>query len=672
MRLFPHSLRRGDYRATRSAARVLLLVCLTLPLVPTNLAAAQEPGAVAAPAAPGQQRPETFLWTGQGTAQRRRAPQAAKPAVPATAAAPAHTRPPQLAPAAPVPPPPPRVVTVVHRLSGWRLLSALAASAPPALELDDLPSATDVHTNVVAGFLSDDNRTVVVRLPRAEAAFGATILPSSSGGFFPQGVATGRSEFTLVLGDGQQVPANFVGLDSATGLSLLEAARPVSVGASGDEGHTEDPTVGQRVVLYAPAPVSPATPVARMAPAARPGPSGDEGVVYAGIGQAEARLTGVTRTPAGLPFAVTASAANLGPAWAGAVATDLTGSLVGIVAQTGAGGTQIVPVENMRRAIERVKATRSSVPQPWLGARGDAAFNAPLEFWVNQGWEPDRAFSLIKNKRGVLLTSVAPGTPAALAGLRPGDLIAGVGGRDVTTVQDFSQALKEQPLGSAVEFTVLRAPAQAPIRVPVQLSATRNPAVATAEAEARAARENLLALRAQLNAARAEQRRLAEAATTDAAVRATVLARLREVEVKLDAALRESAEAERRVFEARTRTLFDAQPLAPAALAEEFAKRPLLTVGIQALALTARGAARFKAQGGGILVVSVEPESPAEACGLHPGDVVETANGKAFTRAAFQQLLRDSLEGPINLGVIRSGEKKSVAFSFDCAADARK
>jgi S1-C subfamily serine protease len=350
----------------------------------------------------------------------------------------------------------------------------------------------------------------------------------------------------------------------------------------------------------------------------------------------------------------------------------MTGSLVGIVAQTGAGVTQIVPVETMRRAVERVKATRSNVPPPWLGARGDAAFNAPLEFWVNQGWKADRAFSLIQNKRGVLLTSVAPGTPAALAGLRPGDLIAGVGGRDVTTVQEFSQTLKEQPLGSSVEFTVLRAPEPAPVRVPVQLSATRNPALSTAEAEARAARETLLSLRSQLNAARDEQRRLGEAAASlDSATRAATLARLREAESKLDAALRESIEAERRVFEARTRTMFDAPALAPAALAEEFARRPLLAVGIQSLALTERGAAQFKARGG-ILVVSVEPDSPAEACGLHPGDVVETANGQSFTRAAFQQLLRDSLDAPITLGLVRSGEKKTVAFSFECAAGARK
>src|ERR1043166_2988515 len=79
--------------------------------------------------------------------------------------------------------PPPQVVTVVHRLSGWKLLNWLAASAPPTPELEDLPSTDDAHTNIVAGYVSEDGRTVVARLPRAEV--GLDSFPAPPPGLLP-------------------------------------------------------------------------------------------------------------------------------------------------------------------------------------------------------------------------------------------------------------------------------------------------------------------------------------------------------------------------------------------------------------------------------------------------------------------------------------------------------
>jgi S1-C subfamily serine protease len=664
MTLFRSDPRRDGRGAPRSHALAPLVVCLCLLLSHAVNAAAQESRAPAP--LPRENKVTAWFWFGQDSPGRMRAPRPARPPAPAAApsagrrrapSAPAAVRPqtPALAPA-PAPPAPARVVTVMHRLSGWKLLSLLAAGAPPALELDDLPTPSDVHTKVVAGFLSDDNRTVVARLPQAEVEIGFAAPPVPFG-FGPAGEASGLSEFTLALSDGRRVPLNFVGFDSATGLSLLEAARPVVAGAVAGQAPGADPAVGQRVVLYAPAPVTRAA----HAPPAAPRP--EDGVVYASIGRAEAFLTGVARTPAGRPYAVTARAGDLNPAWAGAVAADPAGSLVGIVSRTEAGLTQIVPAETVRRAVERVKAARSVVPQPWLGARGDSASNAPLDFWVGHGWNPERAFALIQNKQGVLLTSVAPGTPAALAGLRPGDLISGVAGREVRTVQDLSQTLTEQRLDASVEFTVLRAPEVAPVKVPVRLTGARDPALATAEAEARAARERLLKLRYQINVARAERERPAASAPTVIGAAPTALAP--EVEAKLEDAFREAAGAERRVFAARARMMFGDPALAPAAFEDELARRPLLTAGLQALALTPRGAAQFKAAGG-VLVVSVQPDSPAEWCGLRAGDVIETADGRNFARADFQKLMRDSWDAPVTLGVVRAGERVSLDFSLDC------
>ena len=67
----------------------------------------------------------------------------------------------------------PQVVTVVHRLSGIKLLRLLRrteASASGVTDLDERFAATkEMHTSVLAGLLLGDGRTIVTRLPQAEA-----------------------------------------------------------------------------------------------------------------------------------------------------------------------------------------------------------------------------------------------------------------------------------------------------------------------------------------------------------------------------------------------------------------------------------------------------------------------------------------------------------------------
>ncbi|MCA1593981.1 MAG: PDZ domain-containing protein [Acidobacteria bacterium] len=497
--------------SARSSRRGIITawpLCAVFLLFAAVPARAQEGSAPTAPPQPGEiqdRQPAT-------TAKRRpvAAPHikpvppsptaAATPSARAPQAAPAKPLPPGLlatptAPASPVaPPPPPRqVVTVVHRLCGWKLLTWLALTSPPSLEIDKFPTIADVHTNIVAGLVSEDGRTVVARLPQAEVELESMPEPQFPRGLFPEESKEELPDFMLVRADGTRVAAKFIGLDASTGLSLLEAAEPL-LSSRGDEGDTETPTVGQRVRLFAPA----QAPLA--ATRAQSGLAGDEGVIYLSMEQTEGLLTEVKRAPSGKAMQATAHASLISPAWTGAVATNSSGAPVGIVAQSGVGGTKIVPLEVMHGAATRVLARRASVPQPWLGARGDAATTFPISFWLNKGWKPELLLPLLQDKQGVLLTSVAPGTPAALAGLRPGDLVTRLGGREVRGIEDLSLLLRESSVGASIDFTIWRAKGTSPLNVPVVLSGTQNPALATAEAEARG-------LRAELRDARAVVRR---------------------------------------------------------------------------------------------------------------------------------------------------------------------
>jgi S1-C subfamily serine protease len=608
---------------------------------------------------PAAKPPQTGARRGVGGDETPRAQRpAAAATTPVAPAAPAQTAPPGRL-AAPAPLPPRQVVTVVHRLSGWKLLMWLATSGPPTLELDGLPTTADAHTNIVAGYIYEDGRNVVARLPQAEVELDSLPAPPALPSLFAaNGDETkAEPEYTLVTADGRRVEAKFVGLDASTGLTMLEAKEPLLPGMpEGDEGDTDDPTVGQRVRLYAPAlAVSPA-PVAGGAPQA------DAGFIYMSIDRKEGMLTELKRAPSGKLFSVVARA-NVSPEWTGAVAANELGEVVGIVSQSLEGETRIVPLANVRSACERVLKLRGSAPQPWLGVRGDAAFQSSLETWVSLGWKPEFALPHIKNHQGVFLTSVAPGTPAALAGLRPGDLIARVGPREVRSVEDLSQTLKEAGVGSKVDLTIWRSFEPVPLNLPVELKGTRNPALATAEAEERAVRANLLAVQQEIRDVRIDEQRLRS--DPGRAVEAELLrlsARLSAAEGRLEKLRAQVAATEAKVNAARAGS-GDATQQRPPVPGESYAAAARLEVfGLSAIGLTPRGAARLGARGG-LLVVVVRPESPADAGGVRAGDVIETVNGAPFGRLEFRRLLSAPDATPLSLGLVRDGTRLTIAFS---------
>lgn len=605
---------------------------------------------------------------------RQAAPRAPRPAQAPAAPAPpsplARTPAPRRAPVAAVAPPR-EVVTVVHRLSSWKLLTWLAASGPPALVLEELPTLADSHTNIVAGYVYGDGRSVVARLPQAEVeleAFGATQTPPSF--FAPAGSQLkAEPEYTLVTSEGKRVEAKLVGLDSSTGLALLEAGEsllpPVP---TGDMGDTTDPTVGQRVHLYAPIPAE-----ARPAPAARPAPPAPpaRGDIYVGIDQRQGRLTRLFRTPSGRLSSVAVDA-SVSPEWVGAVAANELGEVVGIVSQSREGETRVLPVAAVREACERVRKLRGTVPQPWFGARGDAAAQAPLRYWTEYDWSPEAARAFIEKRRGVILTSVAPGTPAALAGLRPGDLITSVGPRDVRSNEDFSMTLKEAGVGSVVDLTVWRALTPEPLRLSVELKGAKNPALATAEAEERGLLANLNVSEREIQEMRAAEARLKAQPAARTAELANFARRIAVAEGRV-ARLRRQLQQTREVLGGVNFFGLESAPVLhpQASDSRDDVARRLKTYGLHAIGLSKRGAAPLGAEGG-LLVVAVQPQSPASASGLRPGDVIETVNGSHLWRVELRRLTASPEPAPAVLGLVRGGERLSVSFPPAPAPETRR
>lgn len=609
---------------------------------------------------------------------------------------------PSLPPSASMPPKPgvavppkfqdaaPQVIAVVHRMSGWKLRTLLTpADASSASTFDE----NFVRTNIVAGFIMPDGRSVIARLPQAEAE-----MLNLSAAFrhprFPAAAARAdEAELLLVRPDGVQFNARFIGLDASTGLSLLESDKPIFAPAT--EATHVPPVVGQRVRVIAPvrattpaavtaapastavAPVAPAAPPAISAARPEDAPVGDVGFIYMNMSEEAGQLREVKRSPSGKAMEVTVELDRVSPEWAGGVALSETGMLVGIIEESDARATRLMSAETVRGAARRVRARRASVPQPWLGARGDAVAFAPLEQFLTRGWRPEQARLLVNQQRGVLLTSVAPGTPAALAGLRPGDVVSRIGQHDVRNIEDMSLMIKELGGNTLANFTVLRAES-APLNLAVRLSESPSPGLDTARAELRAVQTEVRARqfainqmlgtvrRYELNLRQIEnERKRLEAGGPQSTRKAQLEEELKRVQTQHRAALEQSQKVSADIEQMRARvTEAEARYRSAVEAYSGLAVKPLLSFGLEAVRISPAGAKFLKTQQqSGLLVMSVRPNSAAARSRIQTGDIIESINGQIFSEANWNFDFSNAFDTDLSLGILRSGEKLSFNLS---------
>ena len=370
----------------------------------------------------------------------------------------------------------PQVVTIVHRLNGiklLRLLRRLSGDMNTVATLNDsFVIGDEVHTNIIAGLALDDGHTIAVWLPQAEAeletpfAFAPTGMPPSpplSPGTpaaipsFP-GVAPlppVASHLTVFARDGHEQRARYIGLDGQTGISVLRISGLGSAIPRSDS--PANLVAGQRVRLFAPESVA-------QTPAIAPGR------VYVRVGASEAKIAQVLRSESGRIERLTARGLNLSPSVIGGIAIDDAGVTVGIVQGVAGNDASIIPLETIRMAAKRVIERQSSVPRPLLGIRGEAVGSIPMAQMLLKGWPTNEATALWEKRRGIMLTAVLPGTPAAFASLRPGDVILRVNENDVGSAQDFSALLGQCEAATPVKFTVAKPNQASPQFVTVKLT----------------------------------------------------------------------------------------------------------------------------------------------------------------------------------------------------------
>jgi len=237
-------------------------------------------------------------------------------------------------------------------------------------------------------------------------------------------VVENAREITVTLSDQRQFPAKVVGSDPRTDIAVIQIkANDLSQIVLGDSDQLEP---GDYV-------------------AAIGNPFGLQQSVSYGIVSALGR-SGMN--PDGFESLIQTDA-SINPGNSGGALVNLRGELVGInnMILSGSGGNIgigfAIPV-NMARSITDQLIKFGSVKRGQLGVT-----IAPVT--------PDVAEALaLKNTGGALITQIAKDSAASRAGLRAGDIVTALNGRNVKSAAEFRNAIGLLRVGEKVEITLLR------------------------------------------------------------------------------------------------------------------------------------------------------------------------------------------------------------------------
>ncbi|MBS0405507.1 MAG: trypsin-like peptidase domain-containing protein [Proteobacteria bacterium] len=317
------------------------------------------------------------------------------------------------------------------------ILEAPATPAGTSAPLDSLRAAVQKAAPAVVSI----NTSTTTRNPQSgdpwfrfffgdrgeqqQSGLGSGVIMSPEGYILTNNhVVEGADAIEVVLPDARSAVAKVIGTDPESDLAVLKInldKLPVMV-----LGNSDQMQVGDRVLAIG-------------------NPFGVGQTVTSGI------VSALGRNQLGINtfenFIQTDAAIN--PGNSGGALTDVYGNLMGIntaiYSRTGGslGIGFAIPVSTAKQVMESI-VKNGQVVRGWIGVE-------PGEL------TPELAQTFgVPSERGVIITGVLGGGPAAQAGIRPGDVITAVGGQPVRTVSELLTRISALPPGQAVAFAVQR------------------------------------------------------------------------------------------------------------------------------------------------------------------------------------------------------------------------
>jgi S1-C subfamily serine protease len=309
-------------------------------------------------------------------------------------------------------------------------------AAPGAGPVDDA-DALDAYSRLVASvadrLLPSVASLRVVRRAwhgRVPQGSGSAVVMTADGFLLTSSHVVDHSDGgTATFGDGRELSFEVVGCDPLSDLAVIRAA--------GDDlhpaelGDADDLLVGQLVVAVG-------------------NPLGFGGSVSAGVVSALGRSMPTRSGAHGrMVENIIQTDASLHPGNSGGALATSSARVVGVnTAVVGPGFGQglglAVPMNATSRSIVAALMSEGRVRRAYLGITGGTR---PL---------PPRAAEATGRARGLEVVSVVAGSPAALAGLRPEDIVVEVDGTAVEDVGDLQSLMHAGRIGARVSLGVVR------------------------------------------------------------------------------------------------------------------------------------------------------------------------------------------------------------------------
>ena len=240
-------------------------------------------------------------------------------------------------------------------------------------------------------------------------------------------VVDGADQLTVTLEDGRELTARVVGRDPLTDIAVVKVdAKDLPAVTFADTSKIE---VGDRVLAIG-------------------NPFGIGETVTSGIVSGTGRRVGILSDVKGYENFIQTDAA-INPGNSGGALVDIDGRLIGINTAIlsrngGFQGVGLAVPANLVSQVAQSLVQSGKVVRGYLGVSVQDISPALAE-----------SFNL-KSRDGALVAQVEPNSPAARAGLKEGDVIAGVNGQSVADANQLTLAVGAIPPGTKIELTLRR------------------------------------------------------------------------------------------------------------------------------------------------------------------------------------------------------------------------
>ena len=470
--------------------------------------------------------------------------------------------------------PPSGLLYVSQRIDLQQQLSA--DEAIYSLDGEPLPKLQTI--SVTLGLVIDNQGHIITRLANAS----------------PQTSSAQISVYTQQ--NARQINAKFIGMDSVTGLCLLQAEMPnlPAVKISPAALKAKEISTEKIVRIFG------FNPNQR---GGRPGVSMIRPRIHVASCSIKRALSDFRYNP-GSPIYYLKTFRPLTEVQDCSLIVEEDGSVFGLVAfdVSGEGAHLVYPLNRLQRLAAMIQANRRTViPHAWLGATGE-----------NYKRMVKPANSLTPEEKGVLIAMVFPDSPAEIAGILPQDRLLSISGRNVTTGAELRDTLQLLPADSEVTLRVRRNSVLKTLQAKLVPSPAAN------------AKEQLDWMTGRLE----EYARTAES--------------LPENDPR-----RTIAEKKRSTMDTIVRGIYGAAPLDV---------RLRVLYGIEVMPLTSQ-LAKYLSVEQGVLVSTVASAGKAQQAGIKAGDVILNIGEQNVSSVeTFVQALNDNKDEALEIQISRRGQ----------------